>query len=95
MKGKAVSKCNPKQKEQTLKKWKENDWVVSLKPTGVQSALCKVKARLAEEVAMEREVQGLKSELAGQQHRVRDLESQVLAEREMNTPPTMEEKEVG
>ena len=49
--GQALSKCNSQQKERTLKKWNESEWVVSLKPLEVKSALCEEKARLSEEVA--------------------------------------------
>ena len=49
--GQALSKCNSQQKERTLKKWKESEWVVSLKPKEVQSALCKEKAQLTQEMA--------------------------------------------
>ena len=92
----------------------EREWVVSLKPLEVKSALCKEKARLSEEVArlqtekeeleasasavkadaidMERKVHLLESELANEKEKVKGLERQVLAEKNVNTPSSMNKK---
>ena len=48
--GRALSRCNPQQKERKLKGWRESEWVVSLKPLEVKSALVKENTLLSEKV---------------------------------------------
>ena len=88
--GQALSRCNSQQKERTLKRWKESEWVVSLKPLEVKSALCKEKTKLSEEVArlqaekeeLEASASAVKADAVDMERKVHLLESELANEKE-------------
>ena len=88
--GQALSRCNSQQKQRLLNKWKESEWVVSLKPLEIKSSLCKEKARLSEEVArlqtekkkLEAGVSAVKADAIDMERKVCVLESELANEKD-------------
>ena len=88
--GQALSGCNSQQKQRLLNKWKESEWVVSLKPLEIKSSLCKERARLSEEVArlqtekkkLEAGVSAVKADAIDMERKVCVLESELANEKD-------------
>ena len=88
--GQALSRCNSQQKQRLLNKWKESEWVVSLKPLEIKSSLCKERARLSEEVAclqtekkkLEAGVSAVKADAIDMERKVCVLESELANEKD-------------
>ena len=88
--GQALSRCNSQQKQRLLNKWKESEWVVSLKPLEVKSSLCKERARLSEEVAhlqmekkkLEAGVSAVKADAIDMEQKVYVLEAELANEKD-------------